>query len=63
VPQVVVVDEVLVPKRQAEDALPHEAPHLMGDERGMPAITKARGEPFDEPNGLICCAEEKSPGL
>ena len=29
--QVVVVDEVLVPKRQAEDALPHQAPHPMGD--------------------------------
>ena len=33
--QVVVVDQVLVPERQAEDALPHQAPHPMGDEGGM----------------------------
>jgi hypothetical protein len=58
-----VVDEVLVAERQAEDALPHEASHLMGDERWMPTIAKARGEPLDEPNGLIRRAEEKSPGL
>ena len=63
VPQVVVVDEVLVAKRQAEDALSHQAPHPMGDESGIPAIAKARGEPVHKPNGLIRRTEKKSPGL
>src|SRR5215210_5109570 len=61
VPQVVVVDEVLVPKRQAEDALTHQAPHPMGDEGRMAPIAKARGEPVNEPDGLIRRAEQKSP--
>src|SRR4051812_17517911 len=39
-PQVVVVDQVLVAKRQAEDALPHQAPHPMGDEGWMTTIAK-----------------------
>jgi hypothetical protein len=63
VAQVVVVDEVLVAKRQAEDALPHQAPHPMGDEGWVTPIAKARGEPINEPDGLICCAEKKSTGV
>ena len=62
-PQVVVVDEVLVAERQAEDALPHQAPHPMGDESGMTPIAKARGEPVNEPDGPIRRAEKKSPGI
>src|SRR4051812_34162052 len=61
--QVVVVDQVLVPERQAEDALPHEAPHPMGDESWMTTIAKARGEPVNEPDGPIRHAEKKSPGV
>jgi hypothetical protein len=63
VPQVVVVDQVLVPERQAEDALPHQAPHPMGDEGWMTTIAKARGEPVDEPDRLICRAKKKSTGI
>jgi hypothetical protein len=62
-PQVVVVDEILVAKRQAEDALPHQAPHPMGDEGWVTPIAKARGEPIKEPDGPIRHAEQKSPGV
>jgi len=58
-----VVDEVLVPEREAEDALPYQAPHPMGDESGMAIIAKARGEAVNKPNGLIRRAEQKSPGV
>jgi hypothetical protein len=61
-PQIVVVDQVLVAKRQTEDALPHQAPHPMGDEGRMAPIAKARGEPVNEPDGLIRRAEKQSPG-
>jgi hypothetical protein len=58
-----VVDEVLVTKRQADDALPHQAPHPMGDEGGMPLIAKARCEPVNKPDGLIRRAEQKRTGI
>ena len=61
--QIVVVDEVLVPERQAEDALPHQAPHPMGDEGRMAPIAKARCEPVNEPDGPIRRAEKQSPGV
>jgi hypothetical protein len=61
--QVVVVDQVLVAERQAEDALPHQAPHPMSDEGGMTPIAKARGEPVNQPDGPIRHAEKKSPGV
>jgi hypothetical protein len=41
VTQVVVVDQVLVAERQAKDALPHPAPHPMGDEGWMTTIAEA----------------------
>ena len=55
--------QVLVPERQAEDALPHQAPHPMSDEGGMTPIAKARGEPVNQPDGPIRHAEKKSPGV
>src|SRR3954454_14647129 len=61
--QVVVVDEVLVAKRQAEDTLTHQAPHPMGDEGWVTPIAKARCEPVNEPDGLIRRAEKQSRGL
>ena len=63
VPQVVVVDQVLVAERQAEDALSDQAPDRMSDEGRMTTITKARGEPVHKPNGLIRRAEKKSPSI
>src|SRR3954468_23856378 len=35
----------------------------MGDEGRMAPIAKARCEPVNEPDGLICRAEKQSPGL
>src|SRR3954447_11920257 len=61
--QVFVVDQILVTKRHAEDALAHKAPHPMGDEAWMTPIAKARGEPIHEPDGPIRRAEKKSAGV
>ena len=35
----------------------------MGDESGMAPIAKARGEPVNQPDGLIRRTEKKSPGV
>src|SRR3954452_23914269 len=45
------------------EVLTHQAPHLMGDEGRMAPIAKARGEPVNEPDGLIGRAEKQSAGL
>ena len=63
VAQLVVVDQVFVAERDAEDALCHHRRNTVLDLRLDPAIGEAAGKPLDQPDRPIGRAEQQCPGI
>jgi hypothetical protein len=62
-PQLVMVKEILVPERDAEDALADQHRERVFDPLGGTAILKARGETLDEADRPIGRAEQQCPSI
>ena len=62
-PQLVVVDQIFIAKRQAEHALRDQRRQRMQDIQRIAEILEAGGETFDQPDGLVRLAEQESPGV
>ena len=62
-PELVMVDEVLIAERDPEDALADEGRQLMLDQVGVAGILKAGGEALDQAEGAICRPEQQRPGI
>jgi hypothetical protein len=61
--QLIVVDEVLIAERDAEDALRHHRPDAVLDLRPNPHVIEAGCEPFQQPDRPIGRAEQQRPGV
>ena len=61
--KLVVVVEVLIAERQAEDALCHQGLHLVPDVIRMAGVAEAGGEAVDEPDGLVRLAQQQRAGV
>jgi hypothetical protein len=61
--QLVMVDEVLIARRQAEHALRDQGLHFMQHVGAMAPVAKASGEAIDESNGLVRLPEQQRPGV
>jgi hypothetical protein len=59
--QLVMVDEVLIAPRQAENALRDQGLHFMQHVGAMAPVAKARSEAIDESNGLVRLPEQQRP--
>ena len=62
-PQVVVVVEVVVPQSNAGDALRHQCPHRMFRKAGIAMVREARGNPVEEPGGMVRLAKQQCPSV
>jgi hypothetical protein len=63
VPQPVVVDQVLVAKRDAKDALPNQGGDFVLDPLRRPRVAEACSEATDQPDGPVRGAEQKGSGI
>jgi hypothetical protein len=63
VPQIIVVVEVLIAKRDAEYALPDHRCDSVLDQLRAPHIVKARRKSIDQPNRAIRRSQQKSAGI
>ena len=61
--QVVVVVEVLIAERQAEDALRDQGLERMNGEQRAAVVAKASGKPIREADRLVRLAQQQSPGV
>jgi hypothetical protein len=62
-PQLVMVEEILVAERDPEDALADQHRERVFDPLGGAAILKARGKTLDEADRPISCAEQQRAGI
>ena len=63
VPQLVVVDQVLIAQRNPQYPLAHQARHLVHHQLGHTVIGEAAGQALDQPDLPIGGAEQHSPGI
>jgi hypothetical protein len=63
VPQVVMVDQVLVAERDAEDTLADQRGDLMLDPRRVASVAEAAGEALDQPDGAVGGTEQQRAGI
>jgi hypothetical protein len=58
--QLVVIIEVLIPQRQAEDPLPYQCLDLMFDVARIAPVAEASGEPTHQPEAAIHLAQQQA---
>ena len=63
VPQLVVVDQILIAQRNPEHPLTHQARHFVYDQVSRTVIGEAAGKALDHSDLLIGGAEQHRPGL
>jgi hypothetical protein len=63
VAQPIMVEQVLIPQRQAEDPLADQRRNLMLDPARRAPIAETAGEPLDEPDRLVGGPEQQRPGI
>jgi len=63
VPQLIVVDQVLVAKRNPQHPLSHQARHRVFHQLGHAVIGEAAGNAFDQPDLSIGGTQQHRPGL
>jgi hypothetical protein len=63
VPELVVIDEVLVAKREDNDALADQRWDRVLDQVLGAPITEACGKPIDQPDRLVCLPEQQRTGI
>ena len=59
VAQLIVIDQVLVAKREAEDALAQQVGNSVGDAVGQPQIAEAFGQPLGQPDRAVGGTEQQ----
>ena len=62
-PQLVMVVQVLIAERDANDALHHHGLDLVLHQLGAAGIGEAGGEPLGQPDGPIGLAEQQGAGI
>jgi hypothetical protein len=61
--ELIVIDEVLIAERDADDALADQRAHRMLNQRRHPSITQAGRETTDEPDRPVCLPEQQRTGI
>ena len=61
VPQLIVIDQILVAQRQGEHALPDQGGHAVLDPLGRTVVDKAGGEPPDEADRTVGRPQQQRP--
>jgi hypothetical protein len=59
--QLVVIVEIFVAQRQAEDALPDQRLHLVLDQARIAPVVEARGEPLHQRQTLVHLPQQQRP--
>ncbi len=61
--QIVMVEHVLIPQCDAEDALADQRCHRVLDQLRRSAVAKAASKAIDQPDGLVARPQQQSTGI
>jgi hypothetical protein len=62
-PKLVVVDQILIAERNPEDTLPDQGRYAVLDQLRMAPVLEAPGEPLNQAERPIGCAEQQAAGI